>query len=141
MLFYLQIERGDIYIMSTYTGDMIKKHRTEQGLTQKKLGELCGIADSNIRKYESGRQNPKIETLQKIADALDIKISELISLNDAIGSVLETTEENRIIHTYSAIEVAIKDNLNKMNNLAKKKVYDYTEDLIQNPQNWKNTKE
>lgn len=127
--------------MSTYTGDMIKKHRTEQGLTQKKLGELCGIADSNIRKYESGRQNPKIETLQKIADALDIKISELISLNDAIGSVLETTEENRIIHTYSAIEVAIKDNLNKMNNLAKKKVYDYTEDLIQNPQNWKNTKE
>ena len=36
-----------------------------KGLTQKKLGELCGIADSNIRKYESGNQNPKIETLQK----------------------------------------------------------------------------
>ena len=51
--------------MPTYTGDMIRKYRTEKGLTQKKLGELCGIADSNIRKYESGNQNPKIETLQK----------------------------------------------------------------------------
>lgn len=122
-------------------GEKIKFLRQKKGLTQKQLGDLCGMADSAIRRYESGRANPKIETLQKIADALDIKISELISLNDAIGSVLETTEENRIIHTYSAIEVAIKDNLNKMNNLAKKKVYDYTEDLIQNPQNWKNTKE
>ena len=46
--------------MPTYTGDMIRKYRTEKGLTQKKLGELCGIADSNIRKYESGNQNPKI---------------------------------------------------------------------------------
>ena len=29
--------------MPTYTGDMIRKCRTEKGLTQKKLGELCGI--------------------------------------------------------------------------------------------------
>lgn len=68
--------------MSTYTGDMIKKHRTEQGLTQKKLGELCGIADSNIRKYESGRQNPKIETLQKIANALRVPVTDLIQDED-----------------------------------------------------------
>ena len=51
--------------MPTYTGDMIRKYRTEKGLTQKKLGELCGIADSNIRKYESANQNTKIETHQK----------------------------------------------------------------------------
>ena len=65
--------------MPTYTGDMIRKYRTEKGLTQKKLGELCGIADSNIRKYESGNQNPKIETLQKIADALDIPVNRLLA--------------------------------------------------------------
>ena len=63
--------------MPSYTGDMIRKYRKEKGLTQKQLGELCGIADSNIRKYESGKQNPKIETLQKIADALNIDINKL----------------------------------------------------------------
>ena len=65
--------------MPTYTGDMIRKCRTEKGLTQKKLGELCGIADSNIRKYESGNQNPTIEPLQKIADALDIPVNRLLA--------------------------------------------------------------
>ena len=63
--------------MSTFTGDRIKKYRIEKKITQKKLGELCGIDDSNIRKYEAGNQNPKIETLQKIADALEIPVSYL----------------------------------------------------------------
>ena len=57
------------------TGTKIKEIRKQKGLTQKQLGDLCGIADSNIRKYENGKQNPKIETLQKIADALETPIT------------------------------------------------------------------
>ena len=65
--------------MPTYTGDMIRKFRTEKGLTQKELGNLCGMADSAIRRYESGRATPKLETVQKIADALEIPVSNLLS--------------------------------------------------------------
>ena len=60
------------------TATMIKKIRKEKGLTQKQLGDLCGIADSNIRKYENGKQFPKMETLQKIANALGVNLLELI---------------------------------------------------------------
>ena len=60
------------------TATMIKKIRKEKGLTQKQLGDLCGIADSNIRKYENGKQFPKMETLQKIADALGVNLGDLI---------------------------------------------------------------
>ena len=56
------------------TSNDIKRIRKERKLTQKKLGELCGIAESNIRKYENGKQNPKAETLDKIAEALDAMI-------------------------------------------------------------------
>lgn len=63
--------------MPTFTGDRIRQFRKARGLTQKQLGELCGIADSNIRKYESGRQNPKLETLKKIADALGVPTTSL----------------------------------------------------------------
>ena len=35
--------------------------------------------ESQIRKYETGKANPKIETLQKIADALNVPINELRS--------------------------------------------------------------
>ncbi len=55
-------------------GEKIKTLRTKKGLTQKQLGDLCGMADSAIRRYENGRANPKIETLQKIAAALEVNI-------------------------------------------------------------------
>lgn len=59
-------------------GGNIKTIRKEKGLTQKGLGELCGIAESNIRKYENGRQNPKLQTLAKIAAALDVNVNDLL---------------------------------------------------------------
>lgn len=55
----------------------IKKIRREKGLTQKELGNLCGMADSAIRRYESGRANPKINTLIKIAEALNCEVSDI----------------------------------------------------------------
>ncbi len=52
----------------------LKRIRTEKGLTQKKLAELCGISEGMIRQYELGLRKPKIETLKKIANALDIEV-------------------------------------------------------------------
>lgn len=63
----------------TYTGDLIKKFRLEKGLTQKQLGERCGINEANIRKYELGAQNPKMETLERIAKGLDIPVGRLFA--------------------------------------------------------------
>lgn len=57
-------------------GEKIKSARLDKGLTQKQLGELCGMADSAIRRYELGGANPKIETLRRIADALEVPLSE-----------------------------------------------------------------
>lgn len=53
-------------------GEMIRILRKDKGLTQKELGQLCGINESQIRRYELGlnNSNPKAETLKKIADAL-----------------------------------------------------------------------
>ena len=59
-------------------GELIRNARKEKNMTQRKLGELCGINEANIRKYESGRQKPKIETIKKIADALQIPIIALL---------------------------------------------------------------
>lgn len=58
-------------------GERIRKTRIEAKMTQKQLGELCGMADSAIRKYESGRITPKAETLERIANALDVSVAYL----------------------------------------------------------------
>lgn len=46
-------------------GEQIKTARQLRGFTQEELGERCGIGAANIRKYESGKQIPRIVTLQK----------------------------------------------------------------------------
>lgn len=61
------------------TGNRIRAARKKAGLTQKQLGELCGIAEPTIRRYELGKLNPKRETLQKIAKPLGVRWYELYS--------------------------------------------------------------
>jgi len=55
----------------------LKALRKERGLTQKKLGELCGLAEITIRQYESGKYQPKIETIEKLARALKVSVKEI----------------------------------------------------------------
>lgn len=62
-------------------GQRIKTRRKELGLTQKKLGELCGMADSAIRKYESDLITPKYNTLKKIAHALKLPVYALSGID------------------------------------------------------------
>ena len=56
-------------------GERIRERRKALGYTQKQLGKLCGgMADSAIRKYESGKITPKRSTLVKIAHALQVPL-------------------------------------------------------------------
>lgn len=60
------------------TGERIKAARKKAGLTQKALGEKCNMPDSQIRQYELGMVNPRIEQLRRIAAALGVYISDLV---------------------------------------------------------------
>ena len=56
----------------------IRKHRKERGLSQDKLSRLADISHATIIKIESGGiQSPTIDTVQKIAKALDIGLEDL----------------------------------------------------------------
>ena len=59
-------------------GEKIRAARTEKGLTQKQLGDKCGMADSAIRRYESGRGNPTLDTVDRIAEALGMELRDLV---------------------------------------------------------------
>jgi len=70
------------------TGEKIKAHRLDRGLTQKSLAELCGMIEPTIRKYESGRANPKLETLKKIANALEVSVNDLLAESIIVSTPL-----------------------------------------------------
>lgn len=44
--------------------------RKEKHITQKQLAELTGIDQADISKIETGNANPKLSTLQRIADGM-----------------------------------------------------------------------
>ena len=53
-------------------GTNLKKYRTEQGLSQEKFAELCGLHRTYISDIECFTKNVSLENVQKIADALGI---------------------------------------------------------------------
>ena len=59
-------------------GERIRQARNEKGLTQKQLGSISGTSEITIRQYELGKRQPRIEQLQRIADALNISAYDLI---------------------------------------------------------------
>ena len=59
-------------------GERIKKIRIEKGMTQKELAEKCGMFDSALRRIENGKQNPKKETVEKVAHALNLPVAALL---------------------------------------------------------------
>ncbi len=63
-------------------GERIRKFRKRAGMTQKELGEKLGLSFQSVAQWENSLRNPKEETLQKIANALEISIYELKGLSD-----------------------------------------------------------
>lgn len=75
-------------------GERIREKRLELHLTQKELGSMANIAAPNLRKYELGKQNPKYETLEKIASALGVTAYYLqTGYEDSYSENIETTRE------------------------------------------------
>lgn len=61
------------------TGQKLKRLRRGAGLTQTELSEMTGVAQSTIGQIETGeRVEPRPATLRKLAQALDVSISDLI---------------------------------------------------------------
>ncbi|KUK66614.1 MAG: transcriptional regulator, XRE family [Parcubacteria bacterium 34_609] len=60
-------------------GKNIKKLRKQKGLSQDRLSKLADISYNTVIKLESGGiTNPSIDTLQKLAKALDVSVENLL---------------------------------------------------------------
>jgi len=57
----------------------LKKLRDKKGLSQDRLAKLADVANNTIIKIEQGENiNPTLETLKKVAKALEVSVDELI---------------------------------------------------------------
>lgn len=57
----------------------LRRRRKELGLSQEQLGARANIQMADISRYESGSRDPRITTVARLADALEVNIAELIA--------------------------------------------------------------
>jgi len=59
-------------------GDNMRNIRKQKSMTLQQLADILGCSQQNISQYESGKRTPKLKTVQKIADALNVNVNYLL---------------------------------------------------------------
>lgn len=56
----------------------LREIRAEHGVTLRELSARSGVAKSSLEAMESDRPNPSLQTLRRVAKALNVQIADLI---------------------------------------------------------------
>lgn len=102
--------------------DNIRYIREGKHISQKQLAAAIGTSQSAIAAYENGQKTPKLETLSRIADALDTSVLSLLPSEISEGSIIPSPEDRELLEAVSDLNTA-----------GRKKVREYAADLGNNP--------
>ena len=74
-------ERFEFDLKMDVLGDMIKKARLEQKLTQEQLGTLIGVQKAQISKIENNTKDVRFSTVLRVFEALKASVKMTIDFN------------------------------------------------------------
>jgi transcriptional regulator with XRE-family HTH domain len=61
-----------------HIGKSLKRQRTLKAVTQAQLAERAGVTTATVARIERDEIEPRMTTLRKLADALDVEPAELV---------------------------------------------------------------
>lgn len=76
-------------------GKNIRNYRMLRNLSQAQLAEEVGCAPSSVAMYETGKRQPDLDTIEAIADVLNVRMRDLIG--DDSAEYIPKTLEARIV--------------------------------------------
>lgn len=86
----LDVKPETLMAANSFVGYKLKKIRSERNITQAELAEKAGVSAGLIGQIESGKVEPSIKTLEKIASALSISPCFFVSEEDEVSSLIKT---------------------------------------------------
>jgi transcriptional regulator with XRE-family HTH domain len=78
-------------------GEAIRHLRKDRELNQVDLAERIGTDSGNVSRYETDKQKPSVEMLEKIADALSTSVSEIYRLAESSGAQIDSTNDKYVM--------------------------------------------
>ena len=98
-------------------GARIKELRKAKGLSQEELSEKVGIDSKHLSRIEVGKSYPSLDTLERIANALNIEIKDLFEfmhlsrnrdLTDNISKLLKEADEDKLRLSLKIIRAVVR---------------------------------
>jgi transcriptional regulator with XRE-family HTH domain len=115
-------------------GEQIKRIRTAKGLSQKEVLNASGLDKAQYSRIENGKTDPSFSTLEKIAKALGVSLSELFATTDEIKEV--NSHDKTVMEKVALIESLTDDEKNTIYSMldafiGKRKLKDALSNVLQ----------
>ena len=123
--------------------DRLRETRKRSGLTQMQIAEKLGITAQSYSQYETGKRQPKAETLKRIADALgvlpgDLRQDGFYPTSQEIAAMKRgaesVTDERRLEIEEKRLSNLIDRKKKMLNISGKQRAADYMDDLTKIPE-------
>jgi len=98
----------------------IRKLRLHRGMTQKEFGEIIGVKQQTVCKYESKNSNISLSVLKKISAEFDIPVEELFG--DKIDNYIKSGNRKNASNEIKANIIA---RVKKLNSAKLKKLLEF----------------
>jgi len=74
-------DRFDFELKTDVIGEIIRKARVEQNLTQEQLGQMIGVQKAQISKIENNTKDVRFSTILRVFEALKAKVNLTVELD------------------------------------------------------------
>jgi transcriptional regulator with XRE-family HTH domain len=94
------LESSEASDLTPFVGANLKRFRSERGLSLEKLSKASGVSRAMLGQIELGQSTPTINVLWKIARALGVPFSALISQESAPGTTVLLAAKARVLRSH-----------------------------------------
>jgi len=84
-------------------GTRLKQLRVQKGYKQKELAKKAGISYTTYSNYENNNREPNKNQLEKIANALEIKVADLMGISAYLDDVEQSIHETTSFKDYLGV--------------------------------------
>jgi len=93
------------------TGKFIAELRKTKKLTQEQLGEILGVTNKTVSRWETGTYLPSAEALQAMSELFGVSISEILSGKKLTGEEYRAAAEENLRQTVRTSDFSLKEKM------------------------------
>ena len=97
-------------------GKFLAELRRERGLTQETLGEMLGVTNKTVSRWETGNYMPPVDMLLRLSELYGVSINELLSGRMLVETEFRSAAEENLTATLRESSFTVKERMDYFRN-------------------------